>query len=60
MVVKEVPIEDAVKVNATIVEFKDEGAPYQKEYFEERYKGKDHLIMVAYVDEKPAETGFLL
>jgi len=30
--VKEVPIEEAVKVNSTIVEFDE---PYSKEYFEE-------------------------
>ena len=48
---KEVPIEEAVKVNATIVEF---DAPYQKDYFEDRYKGKDKLIIVAYVDDLPA------
>lgn len=49
--IKEVPIEEAVKVNATIVEF---DAPYQKDYFEERYKDKDKLIIVAYVDDQPA------
>ena len=49
--IKEVPIEEAVKVNATIVEF---DAPYQKDYFEDRYKDKDKLIIVAYVDDQPA------
>ncbi len=49
--IKEVPIEEAVKVNATIVEF---DAPYQKDYFEDRYKDKDKLIIVAYVDNLPA------
>jgi ribosomal protein S18 acetylase RimI-like enzyme len=51
IVIKEVPIEEAVKVNATIIEF---DAPYQKDYFEDRYKGKDKLIIVAYVDDQPA------
>lgn len=49
--IKEVPIEEAIKVNATIVEF---DAPYQKDYFEERYKNKEKLIIVAYVDNQPA------
>lgn len=50
IIVKEVPIEEAVKVNSTIVEFK----PYSKEYFEERYKDKEKLIIVAYLDNQPA------
>jgi len=49
--IKEVSIEEAVKVNATIVEF---DAPYQKDYFEDRYKDKEKLIIVAYVDDQPA------
>lgn len=49
--IKEVLIEEVVKVNATIVEF---DAPYQKDYFEERYKDKEKLIIVAYVDDQPA------
>ena len=49
--IKEVPIEEVVKVNATIVEF---DAPYQKDYFENRYKDKNKLIIVAYVDDQPA------
>ncbi len=53
--VKEVPIEEAVKVNSTIIEF-DES--YSKNYFEERYNGKTHLIIVAYVDDKP--TGYIV
>ncbi len=53
--IKEVSIEEAVKVNATIVEF---GDPYQKEYFEDRYKDKEKLIIVAYVNGQPA--GYLV
>jgi len=49
--IEEVPIEEAIKINATIVEF---DTPYQKNYFEDRYKGKDKLIIVAYVDDQPA------
>jgi len=51
IVVKEVLIEEAVKVNASIVEFDE---PYSKEYFEERYKGKEKLIIIAYLDNQPA------
>lgn len=51
VVVREVPIEEAVKVNATIVEFE---APYEKDYFESRYKDKERLIIVAYIDNNPA------
>lgn len=49
--IKEASIEEAVKVNASIVEF---GAEYPKEHFEERYKDKKHLIIVGYVDDQPA------
>ena len=49
--IKEAPIEAAVKVNATIDEF---GFPYQKDYFENRYKDKNKLIIVAYVNSHPA------
>lgn len=49
--IKEVPIEEVVKVNATIVEF---DAPYQKAYFENRYENKEKLIIIAYVDSQPA------
>lgn len=53
--IKEAPIEEAVKVNATIVEF-DEA--YPKEYFEERCIGKEHLIIVAYREWEAA--GYLV
>ena len=49
IIIKEVPIEEAVKVNATIVEF---GAPYQKDYFENRYKDKEKLIIVAPINDQ--------
>ena len=51
VIVKEVPIEEVVKVNATITEFDE---PYQKNYFEERYGDKEKLIIVAYLDKIPA------
>lgn len=50
IVIEEDSIDVAVQVNATIIEF-DES--YSKEYFEERYKDKDKLILVAYVDNQP-------
>lgn len=53
--IKEVPIEEAVKVNATIVEFE---TPYQKNYFEGRYRDKEKLIIVAYIDNLSA--GYLV
>jgi ribosomal protein S18 acetylase RimI-like enzyme len=51
IIIKEVPIEEATRVNAKIVEF---GGPYGKDYFEKRYEGKDKLILVAYADGQPA------
>ena len=50
IIVKEVKIEEVVKVNETITEFE----PYSKEYFENRYKNKDTLIIVAYLNDKLA------
>lgn len=51
IIIKEVLIEEAVNVNASIVEF---NKPYQKNYFEKRYKNKNELIIVAYINEQPA------
>ncbi len=53
--VREAPIEAVVKVNQTIAEF---DAPYPKEYFEQRYGDRPHLIIVGYIDEQPA--GYLV
>lgn len=49
--IKETPIEEAVKVNDTIVEFAEK---YDKQYFESTYSNKEKLIILAYVDENPA------
>lgn len=49
--VREAPLEEAVKVNNTITEF---GEPYAQSYFEKRIASRISLIIVAYVDEKPA------
>ncbi|MCA9459614.1 MAG: GNAT family N-acetyltransferase [Nanoarchaeota archaeon] len=51
ILIKEVPIEEAVKVNGTIVEF---DKLYQKKYFEDRYKDREKLIIVAYIDNQAA------
>jgi ribosomal protein S18 acetylase RimI-like enzyme len=51
IVIKEDSIEVAVRVNATITEF---DKPYDTAYFEERYADKEKLVLVAYVDDKPA------
>jgi ribosomal protein S18 acetylase RimI-like enzyme len=53
--VKEVLIELAVEVNETIAEF---DAPYPKAHFENRYIGRQHLIIVGYVAQEPA--GYLV
>lgn len=50
--VKEVDIDEAIKVHKNIVEF-DEAKP-EKEYFENRYKDKENLIIVAYYNNVPA------
>jgi ribosomal protein S18 acetylase RimI-like enzyme len=51
IVIKEDSIEAVVKVNSTITEFDE---PYDKVYFENRCKNAVKLILVAYVDNKPA------
>lgn len=49
--VKEVPIDEIVRVNQTITEF---GEAYAKNYLQDRYQGRDHLLIIGYVDHKPA------
>ncbi len=49
IIVKESTVEDALVVNSTINEFDK----YEKEHFESKYKNKDHLILVAYIENKP-------
>lgn len=55
VVVRETPIEEAVKVSATIREFDKK---YSKQYFEERYKGKEKLIIIGCIGNKP--VGYLV
>ncbi len=49
--IREDTVEVAVEVNSTIVEF---GKPFDNTYFEDRCKGSDTLIIIAYVDTSPA------
>jgi len=56
IVVKEVSVEEAVKVNLTIPEFNETSRT--EEYFKDRYEGKETLIIVAYFEDKPA--GYLV
>ena len=51
IIVKEVSIEEAVKVNRNVIEF--DGKDTTKEDFEKRYVGKDNLIIVAYYKKIP-------
>lgn len=49
--IAEATIHEAVKVSATVVEFDE---PYDEKRFEDRIAGKNHLILVGTVDQKPA------
>ncbi len=49
IVIKEGLIEDAVEISATITEF---DRAYEKKYFEDRYKDKKKLILIAYIDNQ--------
>lgn len=51
IVVKEVPLYEALKVGETVVEF---GTAYPKSYYEDRYGDSEHLIIVGYAQGKPA------
>lgn len=48
--VREVSIDEALKVERQIPEFDE----YTRESYEEKYKGKEKLILVCYVGGKPA------
>lgn len=49
--VKEVSIEQIVEVSKKVVEF---DAAYPKEHFANRYNGREHLLIVGFVDNEPA------
>lgn len=55
--IKETPIDEAVLASHTEKEF---GETYSKEYFEKRYKGKDPLIIAAYMDGGKDPVGYLI
>lgn len=52
IVVKEANIEDVVLISKNILEFTD-GIELDKKYFEERYEGKNNVIIVAYINDNP-------
>lgn len=49
--VREVGIEEVLKVHKNVIEFDE--MPPKKEVFEDRYKGKQNLIIVAYYNDFP-------
>ena len=51
IVVREVPIDEAVKVNRNVIEF--DGKDTKAEDFERRYQDKEKLIIVAYYENVP-------
>lgn len=55
--IKETTIDDAVLSRQTSAEF---GETYRKEDFEKRYKGKNPLIIAAYIDEGTKPVGYLI
>ncbi len=55
MAVKEVPLEDALKIDSQIEEFQGKTS---KEWYRERLDNNEHLIIVAYLQDEPA--GFLI
>ena len=57
IILKEVSIDEAFKVHVQIPEFKND-LKYTKEYSQEHCKGKDTLIIVAYLHNSP--IGYLV
>ena len=51
IVVREVPIDEIVKVNQNVIEF--DGKDTKAEDFEKRYQDKDKLLIVAYYENIP-------
>lgn len=51
IVVKETSLDEALKVESSIPEFEEH---YTRESYTEKMNNKDNLIIVAYVDDKPA------
>ena len=55
--IKETPIDEAVLAGQTSKEF---GETLSKDYFEKRYKGKDPLIIAAFINGAPKPVGYLI
>ncbi len=55
--IKETALDNAVLAHQTEQEF---GETYSKDYLEKRCKGKDPLIIAAYVDEGNKPVGYLI
>jgi ribosomal protein S18 acetylase RimI-like enzyme len=51
--VREVTIDEILKVHSAIVEF-DDTRDVGADYFVERYENKDPLLIVGYIDDQPA------
>ena len=54
IIVREAPLEDAIKVHREVPEFEVEGLESDedlKAYFEDRYKEKEKVIIVGYLNE---------
>ena len=50
--IKETSIDEAIKVHRNVIEFDDLNP--KKEFFEDRYKDKEKIIIVAYYNNVPA------
>ena len=54
IIVREAPLEDAIKVHREVPEFEVlESDEDLKAYFEDRYKDKEKVIIVGYLNEEP-------
>ncbi|MCI8546616.1 MAG: GNAT family N-acetyltransferase [Clostridia bacterium] len=50
--IKETTIDEVLKVNKNVIEFSDD-VNLNKEYFENRYQNKEHVKIVAYLNDSP-------
>ena len=50
--IKETAIDEVLKVNKNVIEFSDD-VNLNKEYFENRYQNKEHVKIVAYLNDSP-------
>lgn len=56
IIIKQVPLDECLKINRLISEFNRERYTYN--YFADRYKGKNPLLLAAYQGKKP--TGYMI